>query len=121
MRWEGKTVLIAEDEESNYLLLVEYLENTGIKILRARNGHEVIELLDLSIPDVVLLDIKMPFMDGYDVVKLIREKQINLPVIAQTAYVMLGDKEKILLAGCSDYISKPIYEEDLIEILGKYL
>jgi CheY-like chemotaxis protein len=121
MKWDNKSVLIAEDEETNYLLLAEYLEPTGINIRRAQNGLEVLDILNTYTPDIVLLDIKMPFMNGYDVIRVIRKSKKHLPVIAQTAYVMRGDMEKILDAGCNEYLSKPINEMELLRILEKYL
>lgn len=116
-----KTLLIAEDEHSNYLLLNEYLEPTGAKILWACDGLETLKILESVTPDLVLLDIKMPHLDGYAVISEIRKTNTQLPVIAQTAYTMLGDREKIIEAGCNDYISKPYSNKDLLAIVKKYL
>jgi len=114
MDWSKKSVLIAEDEDTNYLLLVEYLEPTGIGIVRAINGYEVLEICNKNLPDLILMDMKMPLMTGYEATLKIRETNQMVPIIAQTAYAMVGDKDKILAAGCNDYISKPIVEEILI-------
>lgn len=114
MDWSRKSVIIAEDEDTNYLLLVEYLEPTGIEIIRANNGYEVLEMFNKNLPDLILMDMKMPLMTGYEATIRIRESNQIVPIIAQTAYAMLGDKDKILAAGCNDYISKPIIEEILI-------
>lgn len=115
MDWRNKSVIIAEDEDTNYLLLVEYLEPTGIEIIRATNGCEVLEICNRTLPDLILMDIKMPIMTGFEATIKIRENFGDVPIIAQTAYAMVGDKDKILAAGCNDYISKPIVEEILLE------
>lgn len=114
MDWSKKSVLIAEDEDTNYLLLVEYLEPTGIEIIRAINGYEVLEICNKMLPDLILMDMKMPVMTGFEATMKIRKSFGDVPIIAQTAYAMIGDKDKILAAGCNDYISKPIIEEILI-------
>jgi CheY-like chemotaxis protein len=121
MEWENKSILIAEDYDANYFLLEEYLEPTAIKIYRAKNGEEVLEILAKSIPDLILMDIKMPKMSGLEAIIKIREFNRDIPIIAQTAYAMQGDEKKIIVSGCNDYISKPIEEEALIEKLKKYL
>ncbi len=115
MNWSNKSVLIAEDEDTNYLLLVEYLEPTGIQIVRANNGYEVLEIFNKTALDLILMDMKMPLMTGFEATIKIRESNQEIPIIAQTAYAMIGDKDKILAAGCNDYISKPILEEALLD------
>lgn len=121
MNWTDKKLLIAEDEETNFLLLFEYLEPTGIQIIRATNGLEVLEILKNIMPDIILLDIKMPKLNGFELIAKLRNLKIDVPIIAQTAYTMVGDKEKILLSGFDDYIPKPIDEELLLAKIGKYL
>jgi CheY-like chemotaxis protein len=121
MDWSDKSVLIAEDEGTNFLLLVEFLEPTGIKIVRARNGADVLEIYNKALPDLILMDMKMPVMTGYEATRKIREFDTKIPIIAQTAYAMIGDKEKILAAGCNDYVAKPIDEDELIGKMQMYL
>lgn len=121
MDWSNKKVLIAEDEEANYLLLVEYLESTGIQIFRATDGYEVLNIVANEKPDLILMDMKMPRMTGYEAVKIIRETDSKIPIIAQTAYAMVGDDEKILEVGCNEYLPKPIDEESLVKTVTKYL
>ena len=123
MDWSDKSVLIAEDEGTNFLLLVEFLEPTGIKIVRARNGIDVLEICSRVLPDLdlILMDMKMPGMTGYEATRKIREFDTKIPIIAQTAYAMMGDKEKILSAGCNDYVAKPIDENELIGKMQMYL
>jgi CheY-like chemotaxis protein len=121
MEWSKKKVIIAEDEEANFLLLAEYLEPTAIQVIHAGDGNEILEILQKIEPDIILLDMKMPKMSGFEVISKIRQMNKSVPIIAQTAYTMVGDKDKIIQAGCNDYISKPIEEEKLIEKMSKYL
>jgi PAS domain S-box-containing protein len=116
--WSRKTVLVAEDEESNFAYIEELLSVTNVTLLRVHNGLEAVEYCR-SHPevDLVLMDIKMPIMDGYTATRLIKEKQSNLPIIAQTAYVMSDDKANALDAGCDEYISKPINKSLLFQTM----
>jgi PAS domain S-box-containing protein len=120
--WKGKTILIAEDEEINYNLLETIISPTKAKIIRAKNGLEAVEICrnKLNI-DLVLMDIKMPDMNGFDATKKIKLTRKNLPIIAQTAYAMSVDEDNCLRAGCDDYISKPLQIDDLLNKVNKYL
>ena len=115
-------IIIADDEETSFLLLKTILAPYGITCLHAANGKDTLRILDNE-KDVslILLDIKMPVMDGYETVKKIRERNISIPVIAVTAYAFPSDREKALASGCNDYISKPIVKQELISKLKKYL
>ncbi len=118
--WSGKTILIGEDEDFNYKLLESILVNYGTKILWGVNGKETLEIFQKeSNIDLILLDIKMPIMDGYEAIKKIRKEDKNIPVIAQTAYAMVEDEDKILQAGFTSYISKPIIIDLLLELIEK--
>jgi len=114
--WEGKTILIAEDEDLNYKVLESALSRTNAKVLRAINGLEAVEHIRGNHIDLVLMDIQMPTMDGYKATQAIKKMNHNIPVIAQTSFAMEGEKEKCLLAGCDDYLAKPL---DLNELFGK--
>ncbi len=116
----GKHLLIVEDEESNYYLLDRILKRAGIKATWAHNGLEAIELCKNATFDMVLMDIRMPVMDGYEATQEIKKIHPSLPVIAQTAYALKGEKEKSLAAGCDAYISKPIDSKELMSILQQY-
>ncbi len=120
--FQGKTILIAEDEDINYLFLEEVLLPTKVKIVRAKDGYQAVEKVK-SVKDIclVLMDIQMPEMNGYLATKLIKEHKPNIPVIAQTAYAMAEDKAKGFSAGCDDYLAKPIKPEVLISTMKKYL
>ncbi|MRT91877.1 ATP-binding protein [Ancylomarina sp. 16SWW S1-10-2] len=116
------TILIAEDNESSSFLLERILEAYNMNILRAKNGQDAVELCkSRSDIDMVLMDIKMPILDGYDATRQIKQIRPHLPIIAQTAYAMEVDKNDAKESGCDDYISKPIIKEKLISLLKKYI
>lgn len=116
------TILVVEDVEPSFEFLKIILEKFGYKILWAKNGEEAIkQCKENSIIDLVLMDINMPKMNGYEATKAIKEFRPYLPIIAQTAYAIAGDRKKSLLAGCDDYITKPVKQMVLIEIIKKYL
>ncbi len=111
----SKTLLIAEDEDHNYYLLEEILSELKINIIRATNGTEAVELCKSNSQiDLVLMDIKMPKMNGYEATKQIKLFRPNLSIIAQTAFSTEEDKNKAFASGCSDFISKPIKSELLL-------
>jgi len=120
--WEYKKILIAEDEETNYLFVEAILEDTKAELIWARNGNEAVELFNqFADVDLILMDIKMPDMDGLTATRLIRKINGNVPIIAQTAYAMSEDKNKCLNAGCTDYLTKPINHRLLLATIDKYL
>jgi CheY-like chemotaxis protein len=118
-------VLIAEDNPVNRELLREILENRGYTVTEAGDGQDALTLVDEIRPDILLLDIGMPVLDGYAVAKRLREnpKTAALPILAITAYAMQGDREKILQSGFDGYLSKPIdagaLAEEMQRVLGK--
>jgi len=116
-----KKVLVAEDEELNYLFIYELLSILNVEIIHARNGKEAVELYLKTQPDLILMDIKMPILDGYEAVSAIRKLNNKVPIIVQTAYALVGEKEKAIESGCNDYISKPIDSDRLLEIVGSHL
>ncbi|PKP29439.1 MAG: hybrid sensor histidine kinase/response regulator, partial [Bacteroidetes bacterium HGW-Bacteroidetes-17] len=116
------TILIAEDDESSFEFLKVVLKKTAQFILWASNGEEAVShCKNHPEIDLVLMDINMPVMNGYDATKAIKELRPNLPIIAQTAYAIAGDREKSLAAGCDDYISKPIKRKELIDKINKLI
>ncbi len=116
-------ILIAEDNAVNRELLRELLEIRGHSVAEACNGQEAIEAIARLMPDVLLLDINMPVLDGYGVVRKIRENPLwaALPVLGVTAYAMLGDHENILRAGFDGYLSKPLNAKALHHELDRLL
>lgn len=120
--WEGKVILIAEDDEANYMLLERALSKTKATLIRAENGKEAVKIFK-SIPgiDVILMDIRMPLMDGIEATQEIKEIDSKIPIIVQTAFTMSSEKEKSFKAGCDDYISKPINLKELLATVSKYI
>jgi CheY-like chemotaxis protein len=118
-----KTVLIAEDNPVNRELLRELLEIRGYTVSEACNGQEALSMLEESLPDILLLDIGMPLLDGYAVVRKVREdpRFAVLPVVAVTAYAMQGDREKIMSSGFDGYLSKPVNSTFLVQELDRLL
>ncbi len=120
--WKGKKILIVDDELTSILLLKEYLQPAGIEVITARNGKEAIDALENGLKsDIILMDLRMPVIDGYTATSIIKEKYPELKVIAQTAYVMPYDEDKARASGCDDFITKPISKEVLFEKLSLYL
>lgn len=119
---KGRKILIVEDDLSSRLYLNKILEKTGVELLNAVDGQEALDIA-LNNPDIdiILMDIQLPVMDGYISTKKIREFRENIIIIAQTAYGLIGDKEKILNSGFNDYIIKPIYSEVLLEMIKTHL
>ena len=120
--FSGRTILIAEDENANFFFLKKVLDRTGAEVIRARNGQEAVGLFS-SHPgiDIVLMDIMMPVMNGYEATRILKERNPDIPIIAQTALAMEGDAEKVMEVGCDDYLSKPIRMKDLLEKMSVYL
>lgn len=114
-------IYIAEDSAISYILLEEILNPHGIKIKHAKNGKELIELIEKQEPDLVLLDIHMPVMDGYETIREIRKRKYTFPVIAETSYAMADERTMILNSGCDGYIAKPINPDELILEIKKHL
>ena len=108
-----KKILIIEDNEQNLYLATFLLEKDGHEILQARSGPEGIALAARVRPDLILLDIQLPQMDGYSVARALRQNPTltDVPIVAVTSYAMLGDRERALEAGCNGYIEKPINPE----------
>ena len=115
-------ILIAEDDEHSMLLIKKTLENEKANLLFANNGQEALDLVK-SHPEIqiVLMDLKMPVMDGFQATELIKILKPGLPVIAQSAYAFSDDKDKARIAGCDDFISKPIKKELLLSIINKHI
>ena len=121
VNWKGKRILIAEDEEVNMMFFQEVLEDTGVDIIKAEDGLQAVDLFKESAIDLVLMDIKMPVMNGLDATQQIKTINPAIPIVAQTAYAMEDEKQRCFDAGCDDYISKPIDTIRLFVILKKYL
>ncbi|OQX79243.1 MAG: hypothetical protein B6D61_03900 [Bacteroidetes bacterium 4484_249] len=119
--WKGKTILIAEDENSNYELLKASIYRTKIKIIRAVNGEEAVEFVKNNGKiDIILMDIRMPKMNGYEATRKIKSFKPKLPIVSITAYAMSEDESKSIEAGCDMYISKPIRPAKLLSLINGF-
>ena len=114
-------VLVAEDVEGNQVLLKTLLNRMGLEVTIAADGNEVLQRALTREFDLILMDIQMPYMNGYEATKALRKEGIKTPIVAQTAYAMKGDDKKCLEAGCDDYLAKPIVYRQLVAMLDKYL
>jgi PAS domain S-box-containing protein len=120
--WQDKTILIAEDDEKGFNLLQVGLQPTHANIIYVNNGKDAVEALKFYPQiDVVLMDMQMPVLNGLEATIRIKEINSGLPVIAQTAFAMEGDKEKCLVAGCDDYITKPICMPDMLAKIAQFV
>jgi two-component system cell cycle response regulator DivK len=118
-----KRVLIIEDNEANLYLTKFILEKNGYQVLEAREGIQGLELATKEKPDLILMDIQLPDIDGLEAVRRIRASKIDheIPIVALTSYAMVGDKEKSLAAGCTGYIEKPINPDTFMAEIEKFL
>ncbi|AUI68819.1 PAS domain S-box protein [Beggiatoa leptomitoformis] len=123
LTYQNVPILLAEDNESNIDYLTEYLVPKGFKLTVARNGREALERAKEEKPNIILMDIQMPVMDGLEATRLIRlDTQLSdIPVIALTALAMPGDKERCLAAGATEYLSKPVSLKTLMEVINRFL
>jgi two-component system cell cycle response regulator DivK len=115
-----KTILIVEDTELNIDLLTQLLED-DYNLIIARDGAQGVELANEKKPDLILMDISLPIMDGYTATRTIRETQPNVPIIGLSAHAMQGDADRAREAGCNDYLTKPVDEDRLLVKLKEYL
>jgi two-component system cell cycle response regulator DivK len=118
-----KKVLIIEDNENNLYMMRFILTKLGHAVLEARDGAAGVELAKKNRPDLILMDIQLPVLDGYSATRQIREDDTlkEIPIIAVTSYAMVGDREKAIEAGCTAYVEKPINPASFIKILERYI
>ncbi len=120
--WSDKTILIAEDVDANFLFLEKILSDTNVKIIRAINGKEAIDIYKNNKDiNLILMDIRMPEIDGFDATKEIKKINKNIPIIVETAYTIENGKMLGEEAGCDDYIVKPININKILAIISKYI
>jgi CheY-like chemotaxis protein len=117
-----KNILIVEDDETNAYLLKAYLKKTQATVIQVSDGQQAVDLCQSNLQiDLILMDIRLPVMNGYKATELIKSRRKDLPIIAQTAYARNTDKDCALKAGCDDFLSKPISQDQLFEVLSRYL
>jgi two-component system, cell cycle response regulator DivK len=114
-------ILIAEDVESNFLYLKAVLSKLNASIFWAKNGLEAVSICEEQPIDLVMMDLQMPEMNGYEATKILKRKFPKLTIIAQTAFAMSDDREKAMDVGCDDYLAKPIKSKDLLTVVEKFL
>ncbi|MFW5831136.1 MAG: response regulator, partial [Prolixibacteraceae bacterium] len=118
----GKTVLIAEDDEINYLFMEAVLGSAQCKLLHASNGKEAIKIFSENPNvDLIIMDLKMPVMNGIDATMKIKAMDNSVPIVAHSAYVLNNEREQSLAAGCVDYLPKPVKKEELLSTVQKHV
>ncbi|RMG93096.1 MAG: response regulator [Chloroflexi bacterium] len=123
MAQERKKVLCVEDNSVNMLLVSRIVEAEGHELIKAEDGYKALDILSKMVPDIILLDINLPGIDGLELARRFKsdERLANVPLIATTAQVLLGDRERCLEAGCDDYLPKPLDIRKLREVIRYYL
>ena len=119
----SKKILVIEDNEQNMYLVRYILQANGYEVLEAITGIDGIKIAIENHPDLILLDIQLPVMDGYAVARELRKQQdiVDTPIVAVTSYAMPGDKENVLAAGCTGYIEKPINPDTFMSQVKQFL
>ena len=119
----SKQILVIEDNEQNMYLVRYILQANGYEVLEATTGKDGIDMAIEHNPDLILLDIQLPVMDGYAVARELRKHQdiVNTPIVAVTSYAMPGDRENVLAAGCTGYIEKPINPEIFMTQVNEFI
>ena len=119
----SKCILVVEDQVDNRQILRDLLGNAGYELTEAENGEEAIAAVGRRRPDLILMDIQLPIMDGYEAARRIRTNPDlkSVPIIAVTSYALAGDENKALAAGCDGYVTKPYSPRDLLAKVRSYL
>ncbi|MEE9531507.1 MAG: response regulator [Syntrophobacteria bacterium] len=119
----GERILLVEDNVMNRRLAQFLLKSEGYIVYEAANGHEALELVKAHVPDLILMDLQLPELDGFTTTRILKQDATtrDIPVVALTAYAMKGDAERASEAGCDGYITKPIDKKDFLERVASYL
>ena len=115
-----KKILVAEDNDSNFILMT-YILKKYYEFDRAKNGKEAVDMIENGTFDMVLMDIKMPILDGLEATKAIKEKHPDLPIVALTANAFDSDRQLAMQAGCNDFLSKPVSSELCLKTIRKFI
>ena len=118
-----KTILVVEDNPMNLELVSDILEAQGYRVIQAAEGRQALELARERMPELILMDIQLPEMDGLEVTRLLKNDPATrgLKIVALTAHAMRGDEERVREAGCSGYIAKPINTRDFVKLIAAYV
>ena len=119
--WKDNLILVVEDDDLNFEFIRTILEPTHAKIIHVADGEEALEICSEKTFDIILLDIRLPKINGYEIARILRERGCKTPIIAQTAYAMSEDRNKCIAAGCNDYISKPLNKNSMLEKIHELL
>lgn len=120
--WKNKTVLITEDLELNYMFLEKILSQSEIKVIRAKDGYEALQIIKSNTTiDIVLMDVQMPGIDGFESTVAVKKLRPELPIILQTAYLIEDGRKKGIQSGANEYVEKPINVNKLFALMEKYL
>jgi CheY-like chemotaxis protein len=120
--WENKNIVVVEDVDFNFILIKRQLKKTKANIVWLKNGQEVVDYIKEKRPvDAILMDVRMPIMNGIDATKVIKHLDSSIPIIMQTACVVGTDYDEVISSGCDDYIFKPIVADELIEKINKQI
>ena len=119
----SKCILVVEDQEDNRQILRDLLGSAGYELVEAENGEEALKALARQRPDLILMDIQLPILDGYETTRRIRSNQDlkSIPIIAVTSYALAGDDAKAMAAGCNGYVTKPYSPRQLLAKVREYL
>ncbi len=118
-----KKILVVEDNEDNLYLIKFILQKSGYKVIEARSGAEGVELAVQEKPDLIIMDVQLPDINGLEATRKIRASEADgeIPIVALTSYAMVGDRERFLAAGCTGYIEKPINPQTFLVEIEKFL
>ena len=119
----SKCILVVEDQEDNRQILRDLLTNAGFEMIEAENGEEAVAFAQARRPDLILMDIQLPILDGYEATRRIKANPDlkSIPIIVVTSYALGGDEEKARLAGCDDYVAKPFSPRQLLAKIKEYV
>jgi len=119
--WSNKTILVVEDDKFTSIIIQNFLSKTKAKVVTAINGEQAIEQARAHNPDFILMDLKMPGMNGFEATRKIKEFLPNTVIIAQTAFVTDADKAEAFNAGCSEFITKPLSSDKIYNAIEKFM
>ena len=116
-------ILVVEDQEDNRIILRDLLTSAGFDVIEAVNGQDGVDLAETERPDLILMDIQLPVLDGYEATRRIKGNPSlsSIPIIAVTSYALSGDEAKAMAAGCDGYVTKPFRSRDLLEKVREFL
>jgi len=120
MEGEKRKILIVDDQEINHVLFNEILKPFGLNLIYAKNGIHAIEMTKQYSPDLILMDLRMPDISGYEAVEKIRTFNATVPIIAQSAFIVINEHARILKSGFNDVLSKPIDSQLLLKIIDNF-